>query len=553
MGLQPRDFLHIPEETRRVAQAAFPKGNNYMTMRDSLALWYKDSDYTHLFLSHQGQPALSPGRLNLIMIMQYAEGLSDQQTVEAVASRIDWKYALGLELTEASFDASVLSDHRQRLLVQGAEVQLFDQMLSQFQQQGLLKTKGKQRTDSTQVLAAIRDLNRLECLGETFRHCLNSLAVVVPEWLRLQASLEWFERYGPRFEQYRLPKGKQERQQVAEQIGRDGQQLLQAVYAAQELPWLAEIPAVEVLRQVWLQQFMTKEGQLRLRESGNLPPAELMIQTPYDPEARYSWKRQTEWTGYKVHLTETCDEDAPHLITNVETTPATTPDDQLTDIIHQHLAQKQRLPQEHLVDTGYTNADHFVKAQAEYKLKLIGPVQQASNWQAQTEAGFDLSCFVIDWQTQQVTCPEGKTSVSWTPRLDKGRHPIFEVRFGKAECARCLSRPLCTQAKTNARTLKFRQQPQYEALQAARHDQHTPEFKERYQKRAGVEGTLSLAVRAFGLRRSRYIGLAKTHLQHLLTAAAINLARAVAWRQHKPLAKTRLSPFAALAPAPLHN
>ena len=138
MGLQPRDFLHIPEETRRVAQAAFPKGNNYMTMRDKLALWYKDSDYAHLFLSHQGQPALSPGRLNLIMIMQYAEGLSYQQTVEAVASRIDWKYALGLELTAPSFDASVLSDHRKRLLAQGAEVQLFDQMLAQFQQQGLL-------------------------------------------------------------------------------------------------------------------------------------------------------------------------------------------------------------------------------------------------------------------------------------------------------------------------------------------------------------------------------------------------------------------------------
>jgi transposase len=130
MGLQPRDFLDIPEETRRVAQAAFPKGNNYMTMRDSLALWYKDSDYAQLFLSHQGQPALSPGRLNLIMIMQYAEGLSDQQTVEAVASRIDWKYALGLELTAPSFDASVLSDHRQRLLAQGAEVQLFDHALS---------------------------------------------------------------------------------------------------------------------------------------------------------------------------------------------------------------------------------------------------------------------------------------------------------------------------------------------------------------------------------------------------------------------------------------
>lgn len=547
MGLFPRDFLAIPIETIRVAQAAFPKGNNYMTMRDKLALWYKDSDYAHLFISHQGQPALSPGRLNLIMIMQYAEGLSDRQTVEAVASRIDWKYALGLELTEPSFDASVLSDHRQRLLAQEAERDLFEQMLSQFQQQGLLKTKGKQRTDSTHVLAAIRDLNRLECIGESLRRALNSLATVVPDWLHSQVSPDWFERYGARFEQYRLPKEKSDRQALAEQIGRDGQHLLQAIYTTAELPWLAEIPAVEILRQVWLQQFMVQAGQLRLREADNLPPAELMIQTPYDAQARYSWKRQTRWTGYKVHLTETCDQDAPHLITNVETTPATTPDDQLTGVIHDHLAEKERLPEDHLVDTGYTTADHLVLGQSLYNLNLIGPVQRDSCWQARTEAGFDLSQFVIDWPNQQAICPEGKTSVIWSAHAERG-HEVVEVRFAKADCASCASRSLCTQAKKNPRSLKLRQQSHHEALQAARHYQTTSEFKARYRLRAGVEGTISQATRTFELRRARYIGLTKTHLQHLLTAAAINLTRAVAWLQDKPLAQTRLSPFAALSP-----
>ncbi len=548
MSLFPRDFLAIPTETRRVAQAAFPKGNNYMTMRDKLALWYKDSDYAHLFVSHQGQPALSPGRLNLIMIMQYAEGLSDQQTVEAVASRIDWKYALGLELTASSFDASVLSDHRQRLLAQGAEVQLFEQMLAQFQQQGLLKTRGQQRTDSTHVLAAIRALNRLECIGETLRRALNSLATVVPAWLGGQVTPDWFERYGPRFEQYRLPSGKQERQALAEQIGRDGQSLLEAVYEAQELPWLAEIPAVEVLRQVWLQQFMVQAGQLRLRQAGNLPPAELMIQSPYDAQARYSVKRQTEWTGYKVHLTETCDADAPHLITNVETTPATTQDETLTAIIHAHLDQQGRLPQEHLVDAGYTAADHFVTSQKEHQLQLIGPVQLDSSWQARTGAGFDLAHFVIDWPNQQAICPAGKTSVIWSARSDQRGHDVIEVRFSPTDCTPCASRPLCTQAKKNPRSLKLREQAQHEALQAARHYQTTAEFKERYKKRAGVEGTISQGTRTFDLRRARYIGLAKTHLQHLLTAAAINLTRSVNWLQDTPLAQTRQSPFAALAP-----
>ena len=391
MSLFPRDFLSIPVETKRVAEAAFPKGNNYMTMRDQLALWYKDSDYAYLFSSHQGQPALSPGRLNLVIIMQYAEGLSDRQTVEAVASRIDWKYALGLALTAPSFHASVLSDYRQRLLDHGAEGQLFEQMLSQFQGQGLLTSRGQQRTDSTHVLAAIRSLNRLECIGETLRQALNRLATVDPDWLRAQVRPDWFERYGPRFEQYRLPKSKAERQALAEQIGRDGQALLDALYAASDRPWLAKMPAVDLVRQVWLQQFMVEAGQLRLRASGNLPPAEVMIQSPYDAEARYSWKRQTHWTGYKVHLTETCQAETPHLITNVETTPATTPDDQLTETIHAHLAEQERLPAEHLVDTGYTTADQLVRSHSQYQLELVGPVQRDSSWQARAQAGFALA------------------------------------------------------------------------------------------------------------------------------------------------------------------
>ena len=548
MSFFPRDLLSIPAETVRVAQAAFPKGNNYMTMRDGLALWYKDSDYADLFLSHQGQPALSPGRLNLVMIMQYAEGLSDRQTVEAVASRIDWKYALGLDLTEPSFDASVLSDHRQRLLAHGAEEALFEQMLSQFQAQGLLKPKGRQRTDSTHVLGAIRDLNRLECIGETLRHALNSLATVVPDWLGRQVSPDWFERYGVRFEQYRLPNTKSEQTALAEQIGRDGQHLLEAIYAGDDRLWLAEIPAVNILRQVWMQQFMVQAGQLRLRQADNLPPSELLISSPYDPQARYSWKRQTYWTGYKVHLTETCEPDAPHLITNVETTPATTPDDQVTEPIHAHLAHKQRLPAEHLVDTGYTNADHLVRSQTKYQLTLLGPVQRDSSWQAKAGTGFDLAHFVIDWPNQQAICPEGKTSVTWSPRDNEHGPNTIDVRFAKADCAACPSRPFCTQSQKNPRCLKLREQAQHQALQAARQYQTTLEFKERYKQRAGVEGTISQGTRSFELRRTRYIGLAKTHLQHLLIAAAMNLTRAVAWVLEKPLAQTRRSSFAALAP-----
>lgn len=548
MTLHARDMIIIPQETVEVAQAVFPKGNVYMAMRDQVNLWYKDSEYAYLFESIEGRPAESPGRLNLVMVMQYAEGLTDEQAAEAVRSRIDWKYALGLPLRDTGFHHSVLGKHRQRLLEQGAEAQLLDDMLKQLQQANLLQARGRQRTDSTHVLAAIRELNRLECIGETLRHALNVLAEVAPEWLLAQVSPDWFELYGARFEQYRLPKEKQARQELAEQIGQDGYHLLTALDADTAPDWLREIPAAQTLRRVWIQQFMRVEGQVQLRQSGNRPSAELNIESPYDVEARYSTKRQTRWTGYKVHLTETCDDERPHLITNVETTSATTHDGQLTDTIHTRLAQKGLLPAEHLLDAAYVDAQELVTAQTQYNLDLLGPAPQDTSWQARAQAGFDVTGFSVDWVAEQVTCPEGKTSTTWRPTQDRHGNQVFDVHFRASDCVACALRPHCTRAKDGPRRLTLKPQTQHLALQAARQYQTKDEFKLRYRKRAGVEGTVSQATRSFHLRRSRFIGFAKTHLHHILIAAAINVTRAVFWLQGRPLAQTRISRFAALAP-----
>ena len=277
-------------------------------------------------------------------IMQFAEGLTDRQAAEAVATRIDWKYVLGLELTALSFDYSLLSEFRDRLLHGQAEQQLLDAMLRRFRELGLLRGRGRQRSDSTHVLAAVRLLNRLELVGETLRHGLEVLAEAAPAWLVQQITEAWFDRYSHRFEQFRLPKGQEERQALAESIGVDGYHLLEAVYAAGAPAELRQLPTVAVLRRVWLQQYYREDQRIHWRAAGNLPPATQMIQSPYDPEAHYSQKRTQEWVGYKAHLTETCDEDAPHLIVNVETTVATMPDSTMTDTIHAHLAQKDLLP-----------------------------------------------------------------------------------------------------------------------------------------------------------------------------------------------------------------
>jgi transposase len=230
MSLHPQDLSRVPENTAQVARAAFPNGNPYLTLWDELGVIYEDAQFASLFTSSRGRPAESPGRLALVTALQFAEDLSDRQAADAVRGRIDWKYLLELELTDPGFDYSVLSAYRDRILEGGMERRLLDLLLERLEERGLIRKRGQQCSDSTDVLAAIQELNRLECVGETLRHALNSLAVVVPDWLREYVPQEWFERYGQRFDQWRLPDDLAERDALGEQIGRDGHDLLQAVY-----------------------------------------------------------------------------------------------------------------------------------------------------------------------------------------------------------------------------------------------------------------------------------------------------------------------------------
>jgi transposase len=274
-----------------------------------------------------------------------------------------------------------------------------------------------------------------------------------------------------------------------------------------------------------------------------------MIQSPYDHEARNGSKRDVNWTGYKVHLTESCDEESPNVITHVDTQPAAVTDVEVIDDIHDALAQKQLLPGEHFVDAGYTSASKLWQAREERGLELVGPLLPDSSWQARADAGYAGACFSIDWDEQQATCPQGKVSTRWEAARDRHGQERVRIRFAPKDCIACLSRTHCTKSATAPRTLSIYLQPIYETLQSARQQQETEAFKEKYHRRAGVEGTISQGTRSFGLRRARYIGLAKTHLQHVATAAAINLTRVVSWLHEIPKGQTRHSNFMTLAPS----
>ena len=537
----------IPQETERVARAAFPKAHPYLCLADELGSLFTDETFAALFPSH-GQPAFSPWRLTFVTILQYAEGLSDRRAADAVRSRIDWKYVLRLELTDSGFDASVLSEFRTRLLEGGAESLLLDTLLTWCRERQLLKERGRQRTDSTHVLAAVRALNRVELVAETMRHALNTLAVVAPEWLRTISQPAWVKRYSRRAEDDRQGT-RSGHEALARTIGADGYALLAAAYAPTAPTWVAHIPAVEMLRRIWVQQFYWdgEVAQLRTEELGT-PPSALFLSSPYDDEAHYAKKSTTQWVGYKVHLTETCEDDLPHLITQVETTSGPIADGAATPIIHAALQAKGLLPSHHIVDTGYLDAALLVDSRRDYGVDLVGPPRPNCHWQARAGNGFDIQHFQIDWDQERATCPEGRTSISWTPAIDNRHSPVIKIKFSMKDCRSCPSRSRCFRSRKRyaRRTLTVRPQDQHQALQAARRREHTEDFVALYAKRAGVEGTLSRGVRTCRLRQTRYIGLRKTRLAHLLTAVALNFLRLGEWFAGVPPAKTRHSPFAAL-------
>jgi transposase len=413
-------------------------------------------------------------------------------------------------------------------------------LLQRLSEAGLVRAGGRQRTDSTHVLAAIRTVNRLEMVGETVRAALSALAAAAPDWLSAVLEREWLDRYGHRVEEYQLPKDDAKRLAYAQLVGADGARLLARVDADGSPDWLAQVPAVATLRRIWSQQYTADEqGALIWRATNDLPASAERQASPYDDDARYAVKRGSGWVGYKAHLTETCEPDSPHLIVDVTTTPGQVADSDMTGPIHAALRDRDLLPATHLIDSGYTGGELLVASRDEYGVDLLGPAREDSSWQAKAGQGFDITGFSIDWQARQVTCPQGRTSIHWSPWRTASGEQAFHVEFSKRDCTPCPARPDCTRAKREPRQLTLHRREVHNALHQARRSQETEQWKREYALRSGIEGTISQAVRGFGLRRSRYRGLARTHLQHTLTAAAINLTRIDAWLCGVPLALTR--------------
>ena len=427
-----------------------------------------------------------------------------------------------------------------------ASLRLFETLLTWCRDRHMIKARGRQRTDSTAVLAAVQALNRFELVAETMRAALNILATVAPEWLQAHATTEWLDRYPVQLADDRLPIKQDQRIALATTIGTDGSTLLSSIILADAPSWLRDLPDVRVLQRVWLQNYVPEAIGLRWRTTEDgLPPATQCASSPYDPDARYARKRTTQWIGYKVHLTETCDDTLPHLMTHVETTSAPITDGAMTPTIHAALQERDLLTDRHLVDTGYLDAQLLAQSQQDFGVNRVGLPRPNVRWQAQEKTGYTADDFQIDWEQRQARCPGGQTRISWTSAVDKPANQSIKIKFSPSDCPECPQRQACVRSEKRwvRRTLTIRTQAAYEALQSACARETTAEYKWEAMTRAGIEGTISQAVRRCGIRRSRYTGLAKTHQQHVLMGTALNGVRLGAWLAGTPLAKTRVAPF----------
>jgi transposase len=585
MSMEPQRWPEPAAEVVRAVRAKY-RGRQVplpVAVRERFGELFADAEFVRAF-AVTGPRGWSPGRLALVTVFQMAENLTDRQAAEAVRDRLSWAYALGLDLADTGFDHTVLSEFRSRVVAHRLEEKVLDLLLARLKEMGLVGAGGKQRTDSTAVIAAVRDVNRLELVGESVRAAVETLSAAAPDWLAQVIDVPgWSRRYGRRIDSWKMPASKTKQNALALDYGRDGFALVSAVYAPGQPAWLRQLPAVQVLRQVLLQNYTrttARNGRevIKRREKTDeggdgLPPASIRLTSPYDTDARWAAKRDTFWNGYKIHISETCATKAddaarpastvmsahdtaqgpkpgraprrPNLITNVATTSSTLPDSKALEDIHQSQRHRGLLPDEHYLDSGYASAELITGSLTRHGVALITPVLLDTSRQAKAKKGFAAHDFTIDWQAQQAICPAGKTSATWNPVMQEGV-PKTVVTFAALDCIPCTYQQQCTTAKSNRRQLSVHPKEMVEALRTARAQQQTKDWNTDYALRAGVEGTIRQAVAVTDLHQARYRGLAKTHLEHVYSAVALNLIRLDAWWNGHPLDRTRTTHLARL-------
>jgi transposase len=459
----------------------------------------------------------------MALVFQMMEKLPDRLAAEMVRVRIDWKYALHLPLNWAGFHWSNLSHFRQRLIENEAEYLVFDRLVKLLVEPGFIRQRGKQRTDSMSILGLVAKLSRLELVLETIRVVLVTIEKVDGDWLEKNVPEAFLERYGTKKRRYKMTE--EEIEAELRQAGADGLWLLQQLAAASSE--IAELEPVEVMREIWGQQFeWDQEGSYegpkeKLEGHG-------VIQSPHEPEVRYREKRDKQWQGYGAQVSETAEEKGEvNFITDIGVTDAQSSDVRSLPEVQERLVKRDVEPEEQVVDQAYVSGTSLAQSQ-EQGIKLVGPIGPEvgpKEYKPVVSEAELLSDFEVDIEAKKATCPAGQTAEKWQEVSRSDGTVEYRFYFGQ-QCVACPLRAHCTEAKAG-RTITYHQH--HDQVAQCRLAIETEEFKAAMKRRAPVEGTISQVARGGG-RYARYRGARKVNLQLVFTAVGINLRRlCAAW------------------------
>lgn len=479
-------------------------------IKEEIADRIKDSDFEDMY-KDGGRPPISPRLLVLVLLMQFIEGLSDRAALQNLKFRLDWKIAFGLTVDFIGFHPTVLTYFRDRLLANSKASYAFDQILKCLTEQGLVKSGGKQRIDSTHVIAAVRELTRIDLLHETLRlFCVDLEGYtdcLAGETLTIQS------KYVDKVSTYRTTDN--DKKDLIRQAGIAMRGLIEWTKSYSDKS-IEELTSFKVLKTVYEQNFIDN-GDSQMPDLIKISTGKGHICNPHDPDAEYGNKGKKTWVGYKAQVAETVGQEQ-NFITHIDIENATDFDGSCVEGIIDDLEKIGIEPSELYGDTHY-NTTGNIEALKEKSIDLKGPVPQATKEKSEKDVGF-----TVDTEAKKVICPNGMESKNF--RIEpSGR---IGSSFPKEVCLICDRRHIC---EPNPRGKIYNQRPENETLAERRKKMQDEAYQKDLHHRNGIEGTISGLVRGQKLRRLRYKGKQKGQLQVKMTGAAANVRRLFNLRQ----------------------
>jgi len=507
----------VPGETARLVEPLLADDSVYRLVAECVDEFLSDEQFIELY-ANEGRPGINPVLLSLVTVFQFLEKLPDRAAAEMAVMRMDWKYALRQPLDWRGFHYSDLCNFRKRLLGQGQESMVFEHLLDYLRERGLVRAGGKQRTDTTHILGAVKQLGDIEVIGEGVRLAISELMSTDAKWVMQHLPASFIKSYKRPMPNYRM--SKQELETFIQETGEEARWLLDQVALCGSVE-MQQLPTVLQLARIWEDQYQyvnEPDCHCLVARQGKDCIVD-RLRTPHDPEATFGAKRDKNWVGYKVHITESLEQ--PRLVVDVTLSDAAASRDvnDLADI-QQQVIDRELCPAQHYVDQGYTSGEQIVHSQ-QRGIDLRGAVRSDTRGKP---AGFRSSDFKVDIENEQATCPAGRQHHRWVPTTgNTDNYVAIQVFFGR----QCLSCPFfgpgrCTTSPAG-RHLSLN--AYHDVIQARRQEQQAQTFQLEMRARAGIEGTISEMVRTHGLRRARYRGRSKVSLQMLFTATATNLKR----------------------------